>query len=74
MIIPDDFEIRDEVSGLLIKAIKGTHLNHLHIEKIGEPIADNRDLYFTLEGKFDGTGSGCSENNCVLEEKEGNSP
>jgi len=57
MIIPDNFEIKDEVSGLKIKVVKGNKLDRLHIEHIGKPMVDNRDLWFTKDGKFDGTGS-----------------
>lgn len=59
MIISDDFCINDTVSGLSVKIIKGTNLNRLHIEIIGNPIVNNRDFWFDLKGDFDGTGSGC---------------
>ena len=57
MIIKDDLKIIDKVSGLKIEVIKGTIQNRLHITHIGKPIANNRDFWFTQDGKIDGTGS-----------------
>jgi hypothetical protein len=65
MIIPDDWSIVDEVSGLKISVQKGEHLDRLHIERMEEPAharrlgTTNRDFFFDKEGKFDGTGSSC---------------
>ena len=59
MKVKDTWEIKDEVSGLKIKVIKGDKLDRLHIEHTGKPISNNRDFWFTKDGKFDGTGSGC---------------
>jgi len=60
MLIKDDFKIKDTVSGWEIKVVIGKHLNWIHMEKIGEPVVNNRDFYFTPEGEFDGTGSDAS--------------
>jgi len=57
MQIADDFQIKDEVSGLSIKVVVGKKLNRLHVEHIGKPIVRNRDLFFDKDGEFDGTGS-----------------
>ena len=57
MKIDDGFEIIDAVSGLKIKVIRGKKQNRLHIEHIGKPLANNRDFWFTRDGKLDGTGS-----------------
>ena len=57
MIISDDFEIVDEVSGLKLKVIAGTNQNRLHIEHVSVPMTLNQDFWFTLDGKLDRTGS-----------------
>lgn len=57
MKINNDFEINDPVSGLKIKVVKGKKLDWLHIERVAEPMVNDRDLYFTKSGHFDGTGS-----------------
>ena len=59
MKIKDGWKLKDVVTGLTIEAIKGKKLDRLHIEiepKMN-PLANNRDLFFTKTGKFDGTGS-----------------
>lgn len=56
MYIPDDWSIEDAVSGLRLQVIPGKYLNRLHIERFTEPLADNRDFFFTKDGAFDGTG------------------
>lgn len=58
MLISDDFELTDAVSGLRLKVIKGEKQDRLHIEHIGAPICNNRDFFFTKDGELDGTGSG----------------
>ena len=60
MIIDDKWEIEDKVSGLRIKIVKGKTQNRLQVERFAEPIVNNRDFWFTSEGMFDGTGSGCA--------------
>jgi len=55
MEIKDNWKIKDGVSGLSIKAVKGKFLNHLHIESLDGTM--NRDFFFTFDGKFDGTGT-----------------
>jgi len=57
MIINDDFEIKDEISGLHIKVIKGEGLDRIEIKHINKPLCDNREFWFTKDGEFDGTGS-----------------
>ena len=57
MQIRDGWTLHDEVSGLKITAVKGEHMNRLHIERVGEALADNRDFFFLHDGTFDGTGS-----------------
>lgn len=59
MLINDTWEFEDKVSGLKFKITPGKRQNRLHIERIGEPIVDNRDFFFTQDGEFDGTGSAC---------------
>jgi len=59
MFIEDGWEFEDHVSGLKLKVTNGGSQDVLHIERIGEPIVDNRDFFFTKDGKLDGTGSGC---------------
>lgn len=61
MHINDEWEIKDEVSGLKLKVIKGATQDRLHIEHTGKPISMNRDFWFTKDGRFDGTGSSCCE-------------
>ena len=58
MNINNGWKIKDEISGLSIEAIDGKYLNHLHIESLDGKM--NRDFWFTKDGKFDGTGSGCA--------------
>ncbi len=62
MKIKDGWKIEDKISGLSIEAIGGEYLNHLHIESLDGTM--NRDIYFTHEGKCDGTGS------CINDVKE----
>ena len=59
MIIKNDWEFNDLVTGLKFKVIVGEKLDRLHIENIKQGSCNNRDLWFTKDGKFDGTGSGC---------------
>ncbi len=63
MNIPDDWSIEDAVSGLRLKVVSGKKLNRLHVERFAEPLADNRDFFFTKDGAFDGTGCclGCGD-------------
>lgn len=53
MQIQDGWEFEDAVSGLKLKV----HAGVLQIERISEPIANNRDFFFTEEGEFTGTGT-----------------
>ena len=55
MKIEDGWKIKDEVSGLSIKARSGKALDSLHIESLDGTM--NRDFFFTKDGGFDGTGS-----------------
>ena len=55
MNIKDDWEIKDDVSGLSIKVQPGKNLDKLHIENLDGTM--NRDFWFTKDGEFDGTGS-----------------
>ncbi len=59
MEIKDDWKIEDGVSGLKIKVVLGKALNRLHIENLhaSDGVVNNRDFFFTKDGKFDGTGS-----------------
>lgn len=61
MVILDDFEIEDTVSGLKIKVIPGKSMCRLHIEHISKPVCNNRDFWFSNDGSFDGTGSSLCE-------------
>jgi len=61
MRINNDFEIRDEISGLEIKIIEGNGLNIIKIKHINKPLCDNRSFFFGKDGKFDGTGSDLSK-------------
>lgn len=56
MKINDDWELDDLVTGLKFKVVIGEKLDRLHIENIKQG-CENRDLWFTKDGKFDGTGS-----------------
>lgn len=58
MFIKDGWKFEDRVSGLKLTVTDGGSQDVLHIEHIGEPIAGNRDFFFTKDGKLDGTGSG----------------
>jgi len=53
MIIRNGWKFKDAVTGNTFEAIEGKLLDKLHIE--GD--FGNRDLFFTKDGKFDGTGS-----------------
>lgn len=57
MKIENGWQFEDAVSGLKLTIVDGKGLDRLHIEHIGKPICDNRDFFFTKDGKFDGTGS-----------------
>ena len=59
MQIKNTWKFTDVVMGLTFKVIKGEKLDRLHIELKPKmnPITNNRDLFFTKDGKFDGTGS-----------------
>lgn len=57
MIIPDDFTLDDPVSGLKIRVQKGEAFDALHIEFASEPMTNNRDIFFTKTGEFDGCGT-----------------
>ena len=61
MKIENGWQFEDAVSGLRLTVTEGKSQNRLHIERIGEPICGNRDFWFTKDGEFDGTGSGCLE-------------
>lgn len=65
MNIKDDWEFEDLVTGLKFKVIVGESMDRVHIENIKQGNCDNRDLWFTKDGKFDGTGSSLSKNKCV---------
>lgn len=59
MKIKNTWKLTDLVTGLTFRAIKGKKLDRLHI-KINpkmNPLASNRDFFFTKTGEFDGTGS-----------------
>lgn len=60
MKIKDDWEFDDSPTGLKFRVIPGKKLNRLHIENI-QGGCDNRDLWFTKDGDFDGTGSSLPE-------------
>lgn len=64
MKINDDWKLDDLVTGLKFSVIPGKELNRLHIDNIRQEgdLGANRDLWFTKDGKFDGTGSCVSEN------------
>lgn len=61
MKIKDGWKIKDSVSGLCIKVIKGKKMDRLHIERLPATkdvlFVDNRDFFFNKDGSFDGTGS-----------------
>ena len=60
MKIKDDWKFEDSVTGLQFSVIVGGSLDRLQIENI-QGDCNNRELWFTKEGKFDGTGSRVSE-------------
>lgn len=60
MKIKDDWEFDDLATGLKFKVVVGKSLDRLHIENINGG-CNNRDLWFTKDGEFDGTGSSLSE-------------
>ena len=60
MKIKDDWKFEDLVTGLQFNVIVGESLDRLQIENI-QGNCDNRELWFTKEGEFDGTGSRVSE-------------
>ena len=62
MIIKDGFEFDDLVTGLKFKVSAGKKLDKLHIENIQQGSPGNRDLWFTKDGEFDGTGSSLIDN------------
>lgn len=64
MEIANDWEFNDLVTGLKFKVIRGKVLDRLHIENIQQGSCNNRDLWFTKKGEFDGTGSSVSESKC----------
>lgn len=69
MNINDDWEFDDLVTGMKFKVIPGKNLDRLHIENI-KGGCNNRDLWFTKDGEFDGTGSSLS-NGVKLKECKG---
>lgn len=56
VIIGDGWEFEDLVTGIKFKATVGVGLNTIHLEGDFGAV-NNRDFYFTKDGKFDGTGS-----------------
>lgn len=60
MKIADDWKFDDLPTGLKFKIIVGKKLDRLHIENI-QGGCNNRDLWFTKNGEFDGTGSSLPE-------------
>lgn len=72
MKINDSWEIDDKVSGLSIRIISGSKLNRLRIRRIGKPIANNREFWFTKDGDFDGMGTSLSAKTSPVE--DGNQP
>jgi len=59
-----DWKYEDLVTGITFMFIEGKTLNRLHLEgNLGN--VNNRDFYFTKDGKFDGTGS-------AIQDKKGN--
>jgi len=56
MQIHDDFEFDDLAFGLQFKVVPGNKCDCLRITKIPGR-CDNRDLWFTRDGRFAGTGS-----------------
>jgi len=63
MNIKDDFKFVDVVTGLKLSIIVGKELDRLHVENIRGD-CNNRDFWFTKDGKFDGTGS-CVEEKLI---------
>lgn len=57
MLIEDNLDITDEVSGLRIRVVVGEKLNRLVIEHVAVPKINNREFWFTQNGELDGTGS-----------------
>lgn len=66
MQIENGWKYTDAVTGIMFTAIEGKDLNRIHMEGNLGPNVNNRDLFFTKEGKFDGTGSAVD----AKEEKE----
>jgi len=56
VIIEDGWEFEDLVTGIKFKATVGKGLNKIHLDGDFGTV-NNRDFYFTKEGKFDGTSS-----------------
>lgn len=62
MIIPDDWDIVDAVSGLYITVLVGERLNRLCVEHMtSKPPKGTcrhiRHFFFTKDGRFNGTGT-----------------
>lgn len=56
MKIEDNWVFKDSVTGITFRVMEGKELDRLHLEgNFGK--VNNRDLFFTKDGEFDGTGS-----------------
>lgn len=56
MLIDDNWDFEDKVSGLKFKVTLGKGQNRLRVSHINAPEQGIRDFFFTQEGEFTGTG------------------